>query len=325
MDLHVAIERWPLAHTFTISRGAKSEAIVVVAEISDGKHRGRGECVPYARYSETPESVVTSIEAMKEKFGHGLTRRELQTALPAGAARNALDCALWDLEAKQSGRPVYEIAGLPKPEALPTAFTISLDRPEIMAAAAARTADWPLLKVKLGAEGDPARLEAIRHAAPKATLIVDANEGWTAENLHENIAACARAGVALIEQPLPESGDTALASIPHTVPICADESAHDGASLARLKDKYDCINIKLDKAGGLTEALRMMEQAKTLGFSIMAGCMVATSLSLAPAILYAQKARFVDLDGPLWLAKDRKFGLRYEDHHIFPAVRELWG
>jgi len=325
LSLRAQIERWPLAGAFTISRGSKTEAVTVMVEISDGTHSGRGECVPYTRYFESPESVMTFIEMMKQPFARGMNRLGLQDAMPAGAARNAIDCALWDLECKQSGRAAHELAGLPELKPVTTAFTISLDTPDAMAEAAAKAAGWPLLKVKLGRSGDDERIAAVRRAAPKAELIVDANEGWTPDNLAGNLAACAAAGVTLIEQPLPEANDALLATASHTVPLCADESAHGLASLAGLKGKYDAINIKLDKAGGLTEALAMTEEAIRMGFSVMAGCMVATSLAIAPALLFAQSARVADLDGPLWLAKDRPHGLRYDDHRVYPASKALWG
>jgi L-alanine-DL-glutamate epimerase-like enolase superfamily enzyme len=325
LTLSIAVERWPIAGSFTISRGAKTEAVVVVAELGDGKARGRGECVPYARYGETVETVTASIEAMRPQLAAGLTRIGLQSAMPPGAARNALDCAFWDLEAKRAGRPVHELAGLPAPRPLTTAFTISLGTPAAMAQAAAAAADRPLLKIKLGGDGDSERIAAVRNAAFKATLIVDANEGWTERNLAQNLTSCAEAGVVLIEQPLPESADDALARITRPIPICADESAHGRSSLAALPGKYDAVNIKLDKAGGLTEALVMADEAARLGLSIMAGCMVATSLAMAPAILLAQRARFVDLDGPLLLAKDRPHGLRYAGSVVEPASTALWG
>jgi L-alanine-DL-glutamate epimerase-like enolase superfamily enzyme len=296
----------------------------VVAELGDGKARGRGECVPYARYGETVETVTAAIEAIRPHLA-GLTRIGLQSAIPPGAARNALDCAFWDLEAKQSGHRAHDLAGLPAPRPLTTAFTISLGTPVAMAQAAAAAAGRPLLKIKLGSDGDPERIAAVRNAAPKATLIVDANEGWTERNLARNLAACAEAGVVLVEQPLPESADDALARIALPIAICADESAHGRSSLAALPGKYDAVNIKLDKAGGLTEALAMADEASRLGLSIMAGCMVATSLAMAPAILLAQRALFVDLDGPLLLTKDRPHGLRYAGSVVDPATAALWG
>lgn len=323
--LSYAVERWPIAGSFGISRGVKTEAVVVVAELADGKARGRGECVPYLRYGETVESVTAQIERLRPQIEAGFDRRMLQAAMPPGAARNALDCAFWDLEAKRSGRPVHEIAGVAAPVALTTAFTISLAAPADMAKAAAKEASRALLKIKLGADGDPDRVAAIRNAAPKATLIVDANEGWTEDNLASNLAACAQAGVALIEQPLPAGKDDALARAERTIPVCADESMHDRASLSALVGKYDAVNIKLDKTGGLTEALATAAEAGRQKFTIMVGCMVATSLAMAPAVLLAQTARFVDLDGPLLLSKDRPSGLRYEGSLVFPPAAALWG
>jgi L-alanine-DL-glutamate epimerase-like enolase superfamily enzyme len=323
--LTVTAERWPIAGAFTISRGAKTEAHVVVATLTDGAHVGRGECVPYARYGETVEGVVAAIEALAPALAQGLLRDGLAAALPAGAARNALDCALWDLAAKRSGRPVHELAGLVPPRALITAYTISLDTPEAMAAAAAAARARPLLKVKLGAPGDRERIAAVRRAAPASALIADANEGWRAENLADNLAACAEAGVRLIEQPLPADDDAALAGIAQAVPICADESVHDRASLAALRGRYDAVNIKLDKTGGLTEALAVAAEARALGFDIMVGCMVATSLAIAPALLVGQGARYVDLDGPLLLARDRPHGLLFEGSTVHPAMPALWG
>jgi L-alanine-DL-glutamate epimerase-like enolase superfamily enzyme len=325
LSLSVKVERWPIAGTFTISRGAKTEAVVVVAELAAGTHRGRGECVPYARYGETVEGVAAAIEAMGGPIAGGLDREQLQSALPAGAARNALDCAFWDLAAKRAGRPVHELLGLPAPQALTTAYTISLATSAAMAQAAAAAAGRALLKVKLGGADDPARIAAVRRAAPASELIVDANEGWAPDDLAQNLAACAQAGVTLVEQPLPAGRDDALAGIARPVPICADESAHASASLAALVGKYDAVNIKLDKAGGLTEALVMARQAQALGLTLMVGCMVATSLAMAPAMLLAQRARVVDLDGALLLARDRPDGLRYEGSRIHPATPALWG
>jgi L-alanine-DL-glutamate epimerase-like enolase superfamily enzyme len=281
--------------------------------------------VPYGRYGETVAGVAAALAAMQAPLRAGLDRAALQAAMPAGAARNALDCALWDHEAKASGRPAHALAGLPAPGPLTTAYTISLGTPDAMAAAAAQAAARKLLKVKLGGEGDPARIRAVRAAAPAAELIVDANEAWRPVNLAENLAACAAAGVTLVEQPLPAADDAALAAIARPIPVCADESVHDRASLASLVGKYDAVNIKLDKTGGLTEALMLAAEAQRLGFALMVGCMVATSLSIAPAMLLAQRARMVDLDGPLLLARDRPHGLRYEGSLVYPAIPELWG
>jgi L-Ala-D/L-Glu epimerase len=325
LTLALAVERWPIAGSFAISRGSKTEALTVVAELSDGVARGRGECVPYARYGESVDSVRAQIEAMRPQLGAGIDRKGLQRAMPPGAARNALDCAFWDLEAKRAKRPAHELAELPAPHALPTAYTISLAAPDAMARAAKEAAGRSLLKIKLGAEGDSARIAAVRAAAPQATLIVDANEGWDEANVAANVAACAEASVVLIEQPLPEGRDQILAHMQRPIPICADESVHDRSSLSALTGRYDAINVKLDKAGGLTEALAMVAEARRQGFTIMVGCMVATSLAMAPAILIAQQARFVDLDGPLLLSWDRPNGLRYVDSMVFPPSPSLWG
>jgi L-alanine-DL-glutamate epimerase-like enolase superfamily enzyme len=327
MDLSVRIERWPLAGAFTISRGSKTEAVVVVAELYDGTHRGRGECVPYARYGETPDGIVAAIDAMRSALRSGLDRAALQDAMPPGAARNALDCAYWDVNAKTAGRPAYQLAGLVAPRPRVTAYTISLATPAAMAAAAEQAASRPLLKVKLGGadEEDGKRIAAVRRAAPRAELIVDANEGWSEPNLLQNLAACADCGVTLIEQPLPEGQDGSLARVKRPIPVCADESVHDRASLERLAGKYDAVNIKLDKAGGLTEALALTAAAERRGFAIMVGCMVATSLAMAPAMLLAQRARIIDLDGPLLLAKDRPDGLRYDGSLVYPAEPAMWG
>jgi L-alanine-DL-glutamate epimerase-like enolase superfamily enzyme len=326
MELSVQIERWPLAKAFTISRGSKTEAVVVTVELRDGIHRGRGECVPYARYGETPDGVVAAIEAVRPALRRGLDRTALQITMPPGAARNAFDCAFWDIEARQAGRRVHELAGIAAPRPLITAYTISLASPAAMAGAAAEAAARPLLKVKLGGGADDGeRIAAVRRAAPNAELIVDANEGWGDHNLAENLAACAEAGVTLVEQPLPEGRDATLARIKRPIPVCADESVHDRVSLDAIKGKYDAINIKLDKAGGLTAALVLAAEAEHRGFAIMVGCMVATSLAMAPAMLVAQCASVADLDGPLLLAKDRPDGLRYDGSVAYPPEPALWG
>ena len=319
------IERWPIAGAFTISRGAKTEAVTVVAEVSQGGHTGRGECVPYPRYGETPEATLAAIQAMREPLSRGLDRQGLQAAMPAGAARNALDCALVDLEAKTGGRRAWTLLGRPAPRPCTTAYTISLGTPEAMAAATAKASHRPLLKIKLGGDGDAERIAAVRKAAPESELIVDANEAWSPANLAQNLAACAAFGVTLVEQPLPAGQDEALAAVKRPVAVCADESVHARASLDGLRDRYDAVNIKLDKTGGLTEALAMADAAQALGFDIMIGCMVATSLAMAPAMLLAQQARFVDLDGPLLLARDRDGGLRYDGSLVYPPEAALWG
>ena len=330
LNLAARIERWPIAGGFTISRGAKTEAVVIVAEVSrqglNGEAIiGRGECVPYARYGETPEGTLAAILSLRDEFHGGLDRQGLQTRMPPGAARNALDCALWDLEAKVANKRIWDLLGQAAPRPLTTAYTISLGTPESMAEATARAAHRPLLKIKLGGDGDEARIAAVRRAAPDAELIVDANEAWIDGNLARHLVACAAAGVTMIEQPLPAGQDQALARIKRPVPVCADESVHDRASLEGLRERYDAINIKLDKTGGLTEALAMAEAARALGFDLMVGCMVATSLAMAPAMMIAQGARVVDLDGPLLLAKDRDNGLRYEGSTVYPPDAGLWG
>ena len=323
--LDVKIERFPIAGSFTISRGAKTEAVMVVAEVRHVGHMGRGECVPYPRYHETPEETLKALQVMREAVGKGLDREGLQSAMPAGAARNALDCALVDLEAKQAGKRAWELLGRPAPQPCVTAYTISLGTPEKMAAATEKAAHRPLLKIKLGGDGDGMRIAAVRRAAPESELIVDANEAWTAHNLEQNLAECAEAGVTLVEQPLPAGQDEALARIRRPLAVCADESVHDRASLERLRGRYDAVNIKLDKSGGLTEALAMADAAHALGFEIMIGCMVATSLAMAPAMLLAPQARYVDLDGPLLLARDRENGLRYDGSLVYPPDAALWG
>ncbi len=323
--LSARIERFPIKGAFTISRGAKTEAVTVVAEVSCGGISGRGECVPYPRYGETPEAALAALKAMQEALRGGLDRRGLEGAMPPGAARNALDCALIDLEAKSGGKRAWDLLGCPAPTPCITAYTISLAAPEAMAAATASAAHRRLLKIKLGGDGDPDRIAAVRTAAPNSELIVDANEAWTADNLERNLAACAAQGVTLVEQPLPAGRDEALARIRRPIAVCADESVHDRASLEGLRGRYDAVNIKLDKTGGLTEALATADAAQTLGFQIMVGCMVATSLSMAPAMLLTPYARFVDLDGPLLLARDRDGGLRYDGSLVYPPEAALWG
>ncbi|ACK51726.1 Mandelate racemase/muconate lactonizing protein [Methylocella silvestris BL2] len=327
--LSVAVEKYPIAGKFVISRGQKTEAVVVLATIADedvdGGARGRGECVPYARYGESVDSVLAQIEAVRPEIEQGADRASLGRLLPPGAARNALDCALWDLAAKRSRRRAFELAGLAAPAPVVTAYTISVGAPEEMAAAAAHAAARPLLKIKLAGSEDPARIAAVRAAAPAATLIVDANEAWSEEEFAAHFAACEAARVALIEQPLPAGRDAALTRRPSGIPICADESVHARQGLEALRARYDAVNIKLDKTGGLTEMLAMTAEAEALGFQIVIGCMVGTSLAMAPALLAAARARFVDLDGPLLLARDREHALVYEGSVILPASAALWG
>jgi L-alanine-DL-glutamate epimerase-like enolase superfamily enzyme len=325
--LGVRVERFPIRGTFRIARWAKSEAVVVVAEIADDSAVGRGECLPYARYGLSVEGVVAAIEAMADAVAAGLDRATLAESMPAGAARNALDCALWDLDAKRTGTPAWRLAGLMSPPApLVTAYTLSLDSPQGMAdAARAAAADRPLLKLKLTGEGDLERVRAVRASAPQSRLIVDANEGWTLDHLAHFGPALAELGVELIEQPLPAGADEALTTVRCAVPLAADESCHDRATLDRLIGRYQVINIKLDKTGGLTEALALKRAVEAAGLGVMVGSMVATSLAMAPAMLVAQGVSFVDLDGPLLLARDRQPGLRYDGAFVHPPEPDLWG
>jgi L-Ala-D/L-Glu epimerase len=325
IGIETRMESWPIAGSFTISRGTKREAVTVVAEVSQDGLIGRGECVPYPRYGETPQATLAALQAVADTLAPGLTRQALQAAMPKGAGRNALDCALIDLEAKRTGTRAWALLGRSEPTACTTAYTISLGTVEAMAEATAKAAHRSLLKIKLGGEDDAARIAAVRKAAPKSLLIVDANEAWTAQNLEQNLNACAEAGVRLVEQPLPAGEDEVLARIRRPIAVCADESVHDRKSLDGLRGRYDAVNIKLDKTGGLTEALAMADAARALGFDIMVGCMVATSLSMAPAMLLTPFARFVDLDGPLLLARDREHGLRYDGSLVYPPDASLWG
>ncbi len=322
----VTVEAFPLAQVFTIARGSKTEARVVVATIEDGTSTGRGECVPYPRYDESVDSVCAAIEAVREAIEAGADRHELQRLMPAGAARNALDCALWDLDAKLGGHAVAATVAPGAPRALETAYTISLGTPEDMAAATRAASDRTLLKVKVGGgAGDVERIRAVRSASGGARLILDANEGWTAETLLPNMLAAAAAGAILVEQPLPAGNDAMLGRIPHPVPVCADESLHKTADLAALVGRYDYVNVKLDKTGGLTEALLLAAEARRLGFGLMVGCMVSTSLAMAPAVLLAQGADLVDLDGPLLMKADRPHGLTYAGSTVSPPSPLLWG
>jgi len=317
----VTPETFALAQAFTISRGSRTEARVLTVRARAGGVTGRGECVPYPRYGESLDSVTAEIERLPE----GIDRERLQDAMQPGAARNAVDCALWDLEAKRAGKRVWQIAGLPAPVPMVTAYTLSLDTPEAMRAAAAKHAHRPLLKIKLGTPDDMPRLEAVREGAPRAKIIVDANEGWTADIYADLAPHLVRLGVALVEQPLPDGADEMLAEIERPLPVCADESCHDRASLDALAGKYDMINIKLDKTGGLTEALALRDLAHSRGYGIMVGCMVGSSLAMAPAVLVAQGADVVDLDGPLLLAEDRDHPLHYDAAGVHPPEAALWG
>ncbi|MBY6084551.1 N-acetyl-D-Glu racemase DgcA [Ruegeria arenilitoris] len=321
MQIDVSRDVFRLAQVFTISRGSRTEAKVLTVRLTGGAHQGWGECVPYARYDESLESVEAEIRGLPNTF----TRQSLMDLLPAGAARNAVDCALWDLEAKRAGKRASELAGLPAPKPEITAYTLSLDTPDAMRAQAAKNAHRPLLKIKLGTPDDMPRLEAVRAGAPDARIIVDANEGWTAEVYADLAPYLVRLGVALVEQPLPAGDDEALIGLERPVPVCADESCHDRASLPGLKGKYDVINIKLDKTGGLTEALELRRAAQAEGYGIMVGCMVGSSLAMAPATLVAQGALVTDLDGPLLLAEDRDTPLVFDEAGVHPPQAALWG
>jgi L-alanine-DL-glutamate epimerase-like enolase superfamily enzyme len=331
LALEVRTRRFRLAGAFTISRGSRTEAVVVEARLSDGGATGRGECVPYARYGESVESVTGQIEALAPALAQGLDRDGLQRAMPPGAARNALDCAFWDLEAKRAGCRVWELPaaralGAPAaPGAEITAYTLSLEAPEAMRARAAENAHRPLLKIKLGGAGDLDRLRAVRAGAPGARLVIDANEGWDAATYAEIAPELVGLGVEMVEQPLPAGEDGALATMVRPLPVCADEACHDRASLPGLAGKYDMINIKLDKTGGLTEALALRDAARAQGFGVMVGCMIGSSLGMAPATLVAQGAAFTDLDGPLLLAADRDHPLIYDEKGVHPPAAELWG
>ena len=321
MSLTINRDVFPLAQVFTISRGSRTEAKVLSVKISRDGISGWGECVPYARYNETAASVSEQIKSLPDAFD----RQSLYELLPPGAARNAVDCALWDLEAKQSNFRVWQLAGLPEPKAEITAYTLSLDSPEKMRAQAAEHAHRPLLKIKLGTPDDMPRLEAVRTGAPHSDIIVDANEGWSAEVYADLAPHLLRLGVKLVEQPLPAADDSALLGLDRPVPVCADESAHDRASLAHLAGKYDVVNIKLDKTGGLTEALALKRDALAQGFEVMVGCMVGSSLAMAPATLVAQGALITDLDGPLLLAEDRAHPLHFDAAGVHPPSAALWG
>ena len=321
MDIQVTRDVFQLAQVFTISRGSRTQAEVLTVRVSYGDHVGFGECVPYARYGESLDSVTAEIMGLPSD----ITRAALQDALPAGAARNAVDCALWDLAAKQAGKRVWDVLGLAAPHPEITAYTLSLDTPEKMQAQAAENAFRPLLKIKLGTPDDMARLEAVRRGAPTSRIIVDANEGWTAEVYADLAPHLLRLGVQMVEQPLPADDDDMLAEIARPLPVCADESCHDRASLPGLKGKYDMVNVKLDKTGGLTEALALKADAIAAGYDVMVGCMVGSSLAMAPAVLLAQGVAFTDLDGPLLLAEDRDEPLTFDDAGVHAPAAALWG
>lgn len=323
--LTVRSESWPIRGVFRISRGARTEARVVVVEITDGAHRGRGECVPYLRYGETVEGVMETIEEASAAITDGIDRVALSELLPAGAARNAVDGALWDLEAKRTGRRAWQIANLPEPGPVTTAFTISLDEPEAMGAAARAEAHRPLLKLKLTGDRDAERIAAVRAAAPDTRIIADANEAWTPDVYADVAPRLAELGVAMVEQPFPATEDEVLRELERPVPIAADESCHTRRDLDRLVGLYDVVNVKLDKTGGLTEAIALVAEARERGFGIMVGCMIGTSLGIAPALLLGGSAEYLDLDAPLLLARDRSEGVRFEGSVLYPPEPELWG
>jgi L-Ala-D/L-Glu epimerase len=323
--LEVVREVWPIRGTFRISRGSRTQAEVLVVRIRERGFVGVGECVPYQRYGETIEISQSAINAMRGLVEGGCSRNQLSKALSPGAARNAIDCALWDLEAKIAGMRVWQMAGLPAPEAVVTAYTLSVDTPANMAAAAKAASKRPLLKIKLTGDGDLERVAAVRAAAPKSRLIVDANEAWNIKAYRSFAPELAKLGVDLIEQPLHADRDEGLLGAPHPVPVCADEACLAAPAFNRLKGKYQAINIKLDKTGGLTEALRLRAAARKAGFKVMVGCMVGTSLSMAPAHLLAQGADWADIDGPLLLERDREPGLVYKGSTVLPPSPELWG
>ncbi|MEH6476849.1 MAG: N-acetyl-D-Glu racemase DgcA [Sneathiella sp.] len=318
-------ESWPIRGSFRISRGVKTTADVVIVEITEEGITGRGECVPYPRYGESPSTVLDEISTVRDAISHGAGNMDLLSLLPSGAARNAVDCALWDLKAKLSGKSVSELAGITAPGPLITAYTLSLDTPEKMGIAAEHNAHRPLIKLKLAGDGDIERVQAVREFAPKTRLIIDANEAWTVEMMESYFPIMADLGVELIEQPLPAGEDMELGNMARPVPICADESCHDTSTLDQIAANYDYINIKLDKTGGLTEALLLAQAAKEFGLGIMVGCMLGTSLGMAPAMQLGGFARFVDLDGPLLLDKDRPNGIRFDESVMHPPSSELWG
>ena len=326
LEFNIAEQVWPLDKPFRISRGSRTEARVVVVTIGDGKHIGRGEAVPAKRYNETVDSVKARLERVFPKLERGINRERVQELLPAGPARNALDCAVWDFEAKRSGKRAWESAKIPVADEVVTAFTISLDTPEEMGAAARAHAASPVLKLKLGGDFlDLDRVEAVRENAPRVRLLVDANESWSPSHYTKIVPQLKSLGVELIEQPFPANTDQVLETLDHPIPVCADESCHTASDLSRLVNRYEAINVKLDKTGGLTEALKLCAQARQNGFKVLIGCMVCTSLGIAPARLLASSADYLDIDGPLLLAGDRHHPLPYHDCKVGLPPRELWG
>lgn len=324
-EVTIRDEVWPIRGVFAISRGSRTETKVIVVEIREGDCVGRGEGQPYSRYKETVDGVVAEIEGLRDRLQKGMERDELQEALSPGAARNAIDCALWDLEAKKSGRRMWQVAGLSEPSSCLTAFTLSVDTPEKMGESAKANAGRPLLKLKLTGDGDMERVKAVRANAPRSRLIVDANEAWTPDMFRAFVPEMAHIGVELIEQPFPAGDDEILRELYRPTPVCADESCHTRADIPRLTGLYDYLNIKLDKTGGMTEALKLAHEGREAGFRLMVGCMLGTSLAMAPGVIIGQSAEFVDLDGPLLLEQDREGGLEYRDGQVLPPVAALWG
>ncbi|MDB1125404.1 N-acetyl-D-Glu racemase DgcA [Vibrio algarum] len=324
MHISFKVKSWPIRGSFTISRGSKTQVDVIQVEISENGAIGRGECVPYTRYNETIDSTLTELEDLLPTLKKGITREQLQDLLPSGAARNAVDCALWDLECKQNKQAIWDNLAT-APRSLVTAFTLSLDSPENMKQAAIENAFRPLLKLKLGGGEDLARVAAVREGSPNAKIILDANEAWTPELYKELVPELVKLGVAMIEQPFPAGEDKILETLPRPIPICADESCHDRSSLSEIYGRYDMINIKTDKTGGLTEALALKQDAEKAGLQIMVGCMLSSSLSMAPAFVVAQGADIIDLDGPLLLSDDIQYGFEFENNHMLPFSSKLWG
>lgn len=325
MKVKLLAQSWPINGTFTISRGSRTDVKVIVVELHHGEFVGRGECVPYARYGESITSVMQQLSSLVSKIERGLTREQMQSLLPAGAARNALDCAYWDIECKSLGQRIWQYLSFPQPKSVLTAFTLSLDSPEKMKLAAIENVHRPLLKLKLAGEGDVARVTAVREGSPDARIIVDANEGWSEQLYLEMVPELVKLGVEMIEQPLPAGNDSALEYLPRPIALCADESCHDRSSLPNIIGRYDMINIKTDKTGGLTEALALKKEAQQAGLQVMVGCMLATSLAMAPAFIVAQDVQVVDLDGPLLLAEDREYPIPFTDSRMSFYPAKLWG
>jgi L-alanine-DL-glutamate epimerase-like enolase superfamily enzyme len=322
----VRAETWPIRGGFRIARGARTDARVLVVELQQEQAVGRGECVPYARYGESIRSVAQAIEQAARGWADVATARAALRRMARGAARNALDCALWDLEAKLAGKPAWSLLGLDEPpESVSTMRTVSVGAPTAMYEAAREFAHAEVIKVKVDGGADLERIEAVHAAAPQAELVVDPNESWSPEQTCAWLPELRRFGVGVLEQPLPEGADSALEAIERSVPICADESFHDRSSFARVQGRYDMVNVKLDKAGGISEALTCVRRARQLGIDLMVGCMVSTSLAIEPALLLTAFARYVDLDGPILLESDRT-GARHErDVGLLRASPSVWG